>query len=109
VFGGTVNFAARVVGAIRGAEIWPSELLIPSRLGVAYCFFGRAENAFQKLDPVGFLIVTGDDDLGLERQDLLSQDFHDRAGFGHVAPAAIQDVVVPLKSYVASEKHTPAQ
>ena len=25
VFGGTVNFAARVVGAIQGAEIWLSE------------------------------------------------------------------------------------
>jgi class 3 adenylate cyclase len=25
VFGGTVNFAARVVGAINGAEIWLSE------------------------------------------------------------------------------------
>ena len=25
VFGGTVNFAARVVGAIKGAEIWVSE------------------------------------------------------------------------------------
>ena len=25
VFGGTVNFAARVVGAIKGAEIWLSE------------------------------------------------------------------------------------
>ena len=24
VFGGTVNFAARVIGAIRGAEIWLS-------------------------------------------------------------------------------------
>ncbi len=25
VFGGTVNFAARVVGAIKGAEIWVSD------------------------------------------------------------------------------------
>ena len=25
VFGGTVNFAARVVGAIKGAEIWLSD------------------------------------------------------------------------------------